>query len=283
MIRTKNGRDDWVRTSDSYVPNVVLYQAELHPDDQQAVLYHLKSKTQYFFLDPFILKVYYQEVLNILEVFQMKRPETENLTKSQSNVLNAISQFIENNGFPPTSRELGEMLEITATSVFEQLDRLEKKGFIKRHRKTARSIELIRKTERVVEKQGNVKLIKIPVIGTIAAGQPLYAFENPESEILIDESSVGKGRFFALKVKGESMINAGIKDGDLVIIRRQPLAEPGEIVAAIIDDEATIKRLRITNGKVFLDPENEKFSPIEVTYRDDFRILGKMVSTVSIS
>lgn len=213
----------------------------------------------------------------------MKRSETENLTRSQSNVLDAISQFIENNGFPPTSRELGEMLEITATSVFEQLDRLEKKGFIKRHRKTARSIEIIRKTERIVEKQGSIKLIKIPVIGTIAAGHPLYAFENPESEILIDESSVGKGRFFALKVKGESMINAGIKDGDLVIIRRQPLAEPGEIVAAIIDDEATIKRLRITNGKVFLDPENEKFSPIEVTYRDDFRILGKMVSTVSIS
>ena len=212
----------------------------------------------------------------------MRKTETDNLTSSQTAVINAITQFIENNGFPPTSRELGLILNITATSVFEQLHRLEKKGFIKRHKKTARSIELIKRTERIPEKHGTVKLIKIPVIGTIAAGQPLYAFENPESEILIDESSVGKGRFFALKVKGESMIKAGINDGDLVIIRRQPLAEPGEIVAALIDDEATIKRLRMANGKVFLDPENDSFSPIEVTYRDDFRILGKLVSTVSI-
>lgn len=214
----------------------------------------------------------------------MKESKIENLTTSQNNVLKAVAQFIEINGFPPTSRELGGMLKITATSVFEQLDRLEKKGFIRRQRKTARSIEIIKKTDRTASKQHEpVKLLRIPVIGTIAAGQPLYAFENPESEILIDESSVGKGRFFALKIKGDSMINAGIKNGDLVIIRRQPLAEPGEIVAAIIEDEATIKRLRIDNGKVFLDPENENYSPIEVTYRDDFRILGKLVSTVSIN
>lgn len=207
----------------------------------------------------------------------------EDLTISQANVLKAIVQFIEINGFPPTSRELGEMLKITSTSIFEQLDRLEKKGFIRRKKKTARSIEIIKRTDKnPVKQQEPVKLLRIPVIGTIAAGQPLYAFENPESEILIDESSVGKGRFFALKIKGDSMINAGIKNGDLVIIRRQPLAEPGEIVAAIIEDEATIKRLRIDNGKVFLDPENENYSPIEVTYRDDFRILGKLVSTVSI-
>ena len=214
----------------------------------------------------------------------MNAQNKENLTASQTKVLNAISQFIETSGFSPTSRELAEMLGITATSVFEQLDRLEKKGFIRRHRKTARSIELIKKTERTHNRQPQpVKLLRIPVIGTIAAGQPLYAFENPESEILVDESSVGKGRFFALKIKGDSMINAGINNGDLVIIRRQPVAEPGEIVAAIIEDEATIKKLRIENGKVFLDPENENYLPIDVTYRDDFRILGKLVSIVSIN
>lgn len=209
--------------------------------------------------------------------------EKHDLTKSQINLLSAIAQFIDLNGFPPTSRELGELLEITATSVFEQLNRLERKGYIRRHKRTARSIELIKNANAPVSKTDSVRLIKIPVLGTIAAGQPVFAFENTENEIYIDESSVGKGRFFALKIKGDSMINAGINEGDLVIIRRQPLAEPGEIVAALIEDEATIKRLRIDNGKVFLDPENEKYSPIEVTYRDDFRILGKLVTTVSIN
>ena len=119
------------------------------------------------------------------------------------------------------------------------------------------------------------------MLGTIAAGQPVLADENFESEILVDESSIGKGKFFALKVKGDSMINAGIHQGDLVIIRRQPVAENGEIVAALIDNEATIKRLKTDNGKVLLMPENENYSPIEVTYREDFRILGKLITTVS--
>ena len=208
--------------------------------------------------------------------------ERKELTEAQEKLFNSIAEFISANGFPPTSRELGSILGITSTSVYEQLERLETKGFIKRKKRTARSIEIIREPDSGTTAPQNVRLIKIPVIGTIAAGQPIFAYENIEDEIYVDESSVGKGRFFALKIKGESMINAGINSGDLVIIRRQPLVEPGEIVAALIDDEATLKRLRISKGRVFLDPENDDFEPIEVTYREDFKILGKLVSTISI-
>ena len=208
--------------------------------------------------------------------------EKKELTQAQEKLFNSIAEFISANGFPPTSRELGSILGITSTSVYEQLERLESKGFIKRKKRTARSIEIIKEPDRESVSAHNVKLIRIPVIGTIAAGQPIFAYENIEDEIYVDESSVGKGRFFALKIKGESMINAGINDGDLVIIRRQPLVEPGEIVAALIEDEATLKRLRISRGRVFLDPENDAFEPIEVTYREDFKILGKLVSTVSM-
>jgi len=211
----------------------------------------------------------------------MEKTNSNDLTLSQQKVLNAIREHIEVNGFPPTSREIGQVLGITSTSVFEQLDRLEKKGFIKRQKKAARSIEIIEKKPVQTNYDEKVRLIRIPVLGTIAAGQPILAEENFEEEILVDESSIGKGKFFALKVKGDSMINAGINQGDLVIIRRQPVAENGEIVAALLDNEATIKRLKMDNGRVFLLPENEKYSPIEVTYREDFRILGKLITTVS--
>lgn len=212
----------------------------------------------------------------------MTEHKKKELTEAQEKLFNAIAEFISVNGFPPTSRELGNLLGITSTSVYEQLERLESKGYIKRKKKTARSIEIISEPYLDKDSPSNVKLIKIPVLGTIAAGQPIFAYENIEEEIYVDESSVGKGRFFALKIRGESMINAGINDGDLVIIRRQPLVEPGEIVAALLEDEATLKRLRISNGRVFLDPENDDFEPIEVTYREDFKILGKLVSTISI-
>ena len=131
-------------------------------------------------------------------------------------------------------------------------------------------------------KNEKVKLVKVPVLGNIAAGIPIFADENMDGEVLIDESNIGKGRFFALRVCGDSMVNAGINNGDLVIIKRQPLAENGDIIAALIDSDATLKRLSISNGEVFLLPENEKYSPINVTCRDDFKILGKMVTTVTV-
>ena len=206
------------------------------------------------------------------------------LTESQARVLKTISDFIAENGYSPTAKEIAEILHITQTSVFEQLSRLEKKRYITRQKGAARTIGILNQpeNEKPVKKGDSVKLVKVPIIGTIAAGIPIFADENMDGEILVDESNIGKGRFFALRVRGDSMINAGIMNGDLVIIRRQPLAENGDIIAALIDSDATLKRLSLNNGEVLLLPENEKYSPINVTCRDDFRILGKMVTTVSV-
>lgn len=214
----------------------------------------------------------------------MKASDSNVLTESQAKVLKTITDFIAENGFSPTAKEISEILHITQTSVFEQLSRLEKKRYITRQKGAARTIGIISQpeNENPVKKNDSVKLVKVPVLGTIAAGVPIFADENMESEILVDESSIGKGSFFALRVRGDSMINAGIMNGDLVIIRRQPLAENGDIIAALIDCDATLKRLSLSNGEVFLLPENEKYSPINVTCRDDFRILGKMVTTVTV-
>jgi len=204
------------------------------------------------------------------------------LTESQAKVLQTISDFIDANGYSPTAKEIAEILHITQTSVFEQLSRLEKKRYITRQKGAARTIGIMERGEEKPVKNEKVKLVKVPVIGTIAAGVPIFADENMEGEILVDESNIGKGRFFALRVRGDSMINAGINNGDLVIIKRQPLAENGDIIAALIDSDATLKRLSLNNGEVFLLPENEKYSPINVTCREDFRILGKMVTTVTV-
>lgn len=205
----------------------------------------------------------------------------ELLTDSQKKVYEALEVYIEKNGIPPTTRELADILGISAASVFEQMNRLEKKGYIKRQKNRARSIELS-KSHKTTDKPAEINLIRIPVLGTISAGEPLYAFENPEKEILVDASSIGTGRFFALTIKGDSMIGAGINDRSLVIVRRQPVAESNEIIAALLGDEATVKRLRIEKDRVLLVPENEKYEPIDVTLREDFKILGKVVTTVNL-
>ncbi|MBO4699408.1 transcriptional repressor LexA [bacterium] len=204
------------------------------------------------------------------------------LTESQAKVMKTISDFIAENGYSPTAKEIAEILHITQTSVFEQLSRLEKKRYITRQKGAARTIGILEHGVEKPVKNEKVKLVKVPVLGNIAAGIPIFADENMDGEVLIDESNIGKGRFFALRVCGDSMINAGINNGDLVIIKRQPLAENGDIIAALIDSDATLKRLSISNGEVFLLPENEKYSPINVTCRDDFKILGKMVTTVTV-
>ncbi len=207
---------------------------------------------------------------------------TKALTESQEKVLEALRKWIDENGIPPTTRELAAVLDVSAASVYEQLGRLEKKGYISRSKNRARSLAV--SSSRIINKnkRPDIRLVSVPVLGRIAAGDPLYAIENPDEEILVDASTLGTGKFFALKVAGDSMINADILNGSLVIIRRQPVAESGEIIAALLGEEATVKRLRIEHDKVLLIPENEKYQPIDVTLREDFRILGKVVSTVTV-
>ncbi len=204
--------------------------------------------------------------------------EEQTLTASQKRVFNTIVDLYKQYGMAPTGREISKELDLKPTSVHEQLLRLERKGYIKRNKNKARSIQIL-KTIPIEASRGT--LVPVPIIGEIAAGQPIFAHERFIGEIFVDSRAVPKGKLFALKVKGDSMIGAGINPGDLVVVKQQPVAEKGELVAALMGDEATVKRLKILTDKVILQPENPAHDPIDVTAREDFRILGKVVTWLS--
>lgn len=132
----------------------------------------------------------------------------------------------------------------------------------------------------VIRKPGDgiADLIPVPIVGTVAAGQPIFAEENIVGEVLVEGRIVRTGRCYALEITGDSMINAGIQEGDLIIVRQQPMAENGDIVVALLGDDATVKRLYIKDAQVELRPENPMYQPIPVTPDDSFRILGKVLA-----
>lgn len=181
-------------------------------------------------------------------------------------------------GTMPTVREIAQAVGVSSTAtVHQHLAALEAKGFIRKGSYKHRAIELsqrARPAERGEERSEHASTVNVPLLGCIAAGQPLLAEESHDDELPLPRRLVGEGDTFALRVRGESMIGAGIYDGDLVVIRRQPTAENGEIVAALLGDEATVKTLYRENGWIRLQPENPALEPIlcrEVT------ILGKVV------
>lgn len=189
----------------------------------------------------------------------------ENLTKTQAKVLDCIRSYIEHNGYPPAVRDICTAVGLSSPStVHSHLNTLERLGYICRDGGRNRSIRL---TE-TAQPSG------VPILGTVAAGYPILAVEDAIGYIPYDPEH--SGEYFALKIKGESMINAGILDGDMIIVRRQNSALNGEIVVALIGDEATCKRLHKSGGQVLLLPENEDFEPID---GNEALILGK-VSTV---
>ncbi len=198
---------------------------------------------------------------------------TKELTESQTNLLKAICAFKNSSGYAPTVQELADILEIRGASVQDVIENLIRKGYLKRTPHKARSLEVIKY---IAVPSGN--LVPLPILGTIAAGIPILAMENICGEILV-EASVARGKCFALKVQGDSMIDAGIAGGDLVIVRQQPIAESGDIVAALINDEATVKRLRIQDDLIELRPENSMYQPIIVRPEDDLKIIGKVIGT----
>jgi len=178
-------------------------------------------------------------------------------------------------------RELADELGQGVANVFKQIQRLERNGYISRSPGKSRSIKVLRYSD---EGQGDeqeeqvVGVVAVPLVGTVVAGHPLWSPENILGELLVEQTVVRSGRHFALRVAGESMLNAGIHPGDLVIVRQQPLADHREIVVALLNDEATVKRLHSRNGEIFLLPENPRFAPIPVRGEDDLRIVGKVVA-----
>jgi repressor LexA len=199
------------------------------------------------------------------------------LTDRQQEIFDFIATIIRSRGAPPTIREIMDEFDINSTNgVRTTLAALEKKGHIRRHPRLSRGIELVDAGPESL----SLDTIEIPVLGRVAAGAPILAEEHVESTVHIDKSlAPSSGNVFALRVQGDSMIDAGILDGDIVVARQQETANRGEIVVALIDDEATVKRFDPGPDGVRLLPENAAYQPIVVTGDDgvDFRIAGRVV------
>ena len=196
----------------------------------------------------------------------------DELTKRQRDILNFIHTFSRKKGFQPSMREIGEQFGIKSThGVHRHLQALQKKGYLKRPPGQGRALELVHFPPR----KGSVE---VPVVARVAAGEPLLAVENIEETLTVDRSIVkGKDNFF-LRIKGDSMVDAHILDSDYVLVKPQPSAENGDIVVALIEDEATVKRFFRKGRTVQLRPENPTMEPIEVNERDGrFEILGKVI------
>lgn len=189
------------------------------------------------------------------------------LTSRQREILDFIYKFAEENGYPPTYRDIGDHFGIKSPNgVADHLKALEKKGEINLRPNTARGIEFL-----------NPPQTGIPLIGRIAAGEPLLAAENIEDYLTLERIFPVDGKCFALSVKGDSMIEDGISNGDIVIVRPQQSAHNGEIVVAIINEEATVKRFYKERSKIRLQPANPAFSPIFVR---DVEIRGVVIGIV---
>jgi repressor LexA len=201
------------------------------------------------------------------------RPPIIKLTDSQRRTLGEVRAFIAHHRFPPTAQELAEVLGISPASAHEQINHLVRKGYVRREPRKARGLSIIRDCDD--EPAG---LVAIPLIGTVAAGHPVLAEENFIGEVLVEGGLVRGGRCFALRVSGQSMVNAGIADADVVIVRQQPIAENGDIVVAMIGGETTVKRLFIQGPRIELRPDNPKLKPIVIGAGDELRILGKVVA-----
>lgn len=202
------------------------------------------------------------------------------LTARQKRILREIQRAVDKRGYPPSVREIGEVVGLTSpSSVNYQLRMLEQKGYLRRDPNRPRAIEVLAPDEPdTIEANDSYPApAYVPVLGRIAAGGPILADERVETVFPLPTELVGDGDLFLLKVVGESMIEAAICDGDWVVVRRQPEASNGEIVAAMLEDEATVKTFKRRDGHVWLMPHNPAFEPIN---GDDAMILGKVVAVL---
>jgi repressor LexA len=202
------------------------------------------------------------------------------LTERQKEILKFIKEFIEQSGFPPTYREIGSHFNIISTfGVKRHLDALIKKGYLNIDSNSNRSITLTEQANVFFNVIKENHSCEIPILGKVAAGYPVFSEQNIEGTLLIDNSLIRKGsKYFGLKVRGDSMIEAGILEGDTVIVKSQKDAINDDIIIAMLDNDTTVKRFSKKNNKVELLPANKDFKPISVNQKNDFSILGKVVA-----
>jgi len=192
------------------------------------------------------------------------------ISSKQREILEYIKQEILNKGYPPAVREICEAVHLKSTSsVHSHLETLEKNGYIRRDPTKPRAIEIIDDNFNLTRRE----VVNVPIIGQVAAGQPLLAVENIENYFPIPTEFMPNAETFMLKVKGDSMINAGIFNGDKILVQKQSDAQNGDIVVALVDDSATVKTFYKEDGHIRLQPENDAMDPIIVP---DCKILGKV-------
>ncbi len=192
------------------------------------------------------------------------------ITEKQSQILEYIKSEILNKGYPPSVRDICQAVNLKSTSsVHSHLETLEKNGYIRRDPTKPRTIEIIDDNFNLVRRE----VVNVPIVGTVAAGQPILAIENIENYFPIPSEYMPNEETFMLKVKGESMINAGILDGDQILVKRQNYAKNGDMVVALVEDSATVKTFYKEEDHIRLQPENDYMDPIIL---DDVEIIGKV-------
>jgi len=193
-------------------------------------------------------------------------------TKRQTEVLNFLKSFLSGHKYPPTIREIAAHFGISVKGAYDHVKALEKKGLIACDNHRSRAIEIIESSS---DSGGNQ--ILVPLLGHVAAGMPLFAEENFEGNLSLPAAMVGNGEVFALRVEGESMIGAGIMDGDVAVFSQQSQVENGQIVVAMVDEAVTLKRFYKEKNRVRLQAENPAYPPL---YTADVRILGRLVTII---
>ncbi|MEO0083504.1 MAG: transcriptional repressor LexA [candidate division WOR-3 bacterium] len=198
---------------------------------------------------------------------------SKQLTKKQQRILKFIKDFIERHSYPPSYGEIAEYFKVRKPTILDHINALQKKGYLRKQTYRARTIELTEKFP-----VARPDFVEVPIVGKIAAGSPLLAVENIEGTIKIDRSVLKEVDSFALWVKGDSMIDAGIQDGDLVIIKMQPVVEKNEIAAVLIDDEVTLKYYQADADAIKLTPANSQMKPMIIPRgTKEVRVLGKAI------
>jgi len=199
----------------------------------------------------------------------------KDLSPRQRQILEYILQHIETHGYPPTVREIGEAVKLSSSStVHAHLKNLEEAGLIRRDAVLTRAIKVVAGTTASFKPR---KLVSLPVLGRVAAGKPTLAVEDIEDVFPLPEDFLSGQDGFMLKVHGDSMVDDGIRDGDYVVVRRQPSAENGDTVVAMVDGEATVKRFYKERNRIRLQPANSSMQPM---FLDDVQIVGKVVGLV---
>ncbi len=197
------------------------------------------------------------------------------LTKRQEDVLKFIAGYVADRGYPPSYQEIADAFGIASKhGVVRHLEALIRKGYIEKTGTTARSIRIIDKSY-----QADPDVVNLPLIGSVAAGFPIFAEENRDGYVAVPRTLIrSEGRYFSLRVRGDSMVNAGIMDGDLVVVQSTEIAEPSQIVVALIGDEVTVKRLIVRGNQKYLKAENPAYPDIHP--QSEWRIQGKVVGLI---